>query len=303
MLDRNLSICILMNIRSEPLRGGMNLGPTGSGGPSGTSGRAFTRRDGRKANELRPVRITRNFISHAPGSALIEMGRTRLVVTAFYEHGVPSFLRNSGRGWVTGEYGMLPGSTPTRKVRSERFRSIDGRTAEIQRLIGRSLRAVVDLARLGEQSIWVDADVLEADGGTRTAAVTGGFVALVDCLGRMQKQELLLGWPLLGSVTAVSVGIVSGKCILDLDYAEDSSAEVDMNVVMVSSGQDARRGGRIVEVQGTAEPAYKGQAAALLTRRSFSQKQLLALLKLARKGIAQLTSLQHKALGNFPLTA
>ena len=263
------------------------------------------------------MRIKRFFISHAPGSALMEMGKTHLVATAFYEPGVPPFLRNTGRGWITGEYGMLPGSTPTRKRRSERFGRIDGRTAEIQRLIGRALRAVVDLDRLGEQTIWVDADVLQADGGTRTAAVTAGFVALVDCLRKMEKEELLLGWPLLGSVAAVSVGMLSGECMLDLNYAEDAKAEVDMNVVMTASGpcgppsREVRRGGRLVEIQGTAEPAYGpygspvGAGGALrdrLWRRSFSQSQLLRLLKLARKGIAQLTSLQYKALGEFPLT-
>ena len=282
----------------------MNLQPYGPGGSSTADapvgGGAFARRDGRKADELRPVKIKRFFISHAPGSALIEMGKTHLVATALYEPGVPPFLRNTGRGWVTGEYGMLPGSTPTRKRRSERTGRMDGRTAEIQRLIGRALRSVVDLDRLGEQTIWVDADVLQADGGTRTAAITAGFVALVDCLRRMEKEELLLGWPLLGSVAAVSVGILSGECILDLNYAEDAKAEVDMNVVMSACGPclpgqggpptgHVPVGGRLVEIQATAE------------RSAFSQNQLLALLKLARKGITQLTSLQHKVLGQFPL--
>ncbi|MEW6553571.1 MAG: ribonuclease PH [Actinomycetota bacterium] len=237
----------------------------------------MSRRDGRKADELRRMKITRNYILHAEGSACVEMGRTRVICTATLEFKVPQFLRGSGRGWVTAEYGMLPRSTRERMNRESVSGRQGGRTLEIQRLIGRSLRAVTDLEALKEYTLWMDCDVIEADGGTRTAAINGAYVALYDAFRRMVEEKRLPEVPLTGSVAAMSVGIVAGAPLLDLDFDEDSGAEVDMNVVMTGSGE-------IIEVQGTGE------------RRAFSRDELDAMLELARAGIEQVTWLQNKAL-------
>ena len=236
------------------------------------------RHDRRRKDQLRTLKIRRKYTRVSPGSVLIEAGGTRVLCTASIDEGVPPWMAGKGKGWVTAEYSMLPGSTSPRK-RRDRGGKIDGRTTEIQRLIGRSLRAVVDLEALGEQMITLDCDVLEADGGTRTASITGAFVALVDALRAIKtsgtKKSKL---PLTDSVAAVSVGIVDGRAVLDLDYPEDVAAAVDMNVVMTG-------GGRFVELQGTGEEA------------TFSEKELADLLRLAKNGIKQLTALQQKALG------
>src|SRR6202453_3216234 len=205
-----------------------------------------SRQGGRGADVLRPVRFTRRFTCHAEGSVLVEFGDTRVLCTASVDEGVPPFMRGKGKGWVTAEYGMLPRATHTRSPREAARGKQSGRTQEIQRLIGRALRAVVDLKALGERTVTVDCDVLQADGGTRTAAITGGFVALADAVDSLLKRRAISANPLYGQVAAVSVGIYRGTPVLDLDYAEDSNAETDMNVVMNS-------GGAFVEVQGTAE--------------------------------------------------
>lgn len=231
----------------------------------------------RHANELRPVKIKRRYTAGAPGSVLIQAGRTTVLCTASVEPGVPPWLEGKGKGWITAEYGMLPGSTSPRKRRDRE--KVDGRTTEIQRLIGRSLRAVADLAALGERLITVDCDVLEADGGTRTASITGGFIALVDAIRSIQGElPDPARYPLTDNVAAVSAGVVNGKAVLDLDYALDVAAEVDMNVVMTGAG-------RFVEIQGTGEEA------------TFGDKDLAALLQLTRAGIRQLTAIQRQALG------
>src|SRR5476649_1646073 len=228
-----------------------------------------TRPNGRNADQLRPVQLPRRFGKHAEGSVLIECGDTQVLCSASVEEGVPHFLRGKGQGWVTAEYGMLPRATHTRSAREAARGKQSGRTQEIQRLIGRALRAVVDLKGLGERTVTVDCDVLQADGGTRTVAITGGFVALADAIDTLLKRRVLNANPLHGQVAAVSVGIYRGTPVLDLDYAEDSNAETDMNVVMNS-------GGAFVEVQGTAE----GHA--------FRRHELDQLLDLATQGIAQL---------------
>jgi ribonuclease PH len=235
------------------------------------------RRDGRNAESMRPVRFTRNFTAHAEGSVLVEFGATRVLCTASIEEGVPGFLRGKGQGWVTAEYGMLPRATHTRSPREAARGKQTGRTQEIQRLIGRSLRAVVDMAALGERTVTIDCDVLQADGGTRTASITGAYVALSDACEKLRQRGALKSIPLHGQVAAVSVGIVGGVPVLDLDYSEDSQAETDMNVVMNS-------GGGFIEVQGTAE----GHA--------FQRHELDALLNLAATGIAELCALQAQAL-------
>ncbi|MBI2899513.1 MAG: ribonuclease PH [Planctomycetes bacterium] len=235
------------------------------------------RGDGRAWDGLRPVRILRRFTSSAPGSVLIEFGLTKVLCTATIQHDVPLWLKGKGRGWVTAEYGMLPGSTPERKQR-ERSGKTDGRTSEIQRLIGRAIRAVADLEILGERTIWLDCDVLEADGGTRTASVTGAYVALVDAVRALEAEGVRFPVPpVRDGVAAVSVGIVGGQAMLDLCYEEDSRADVDMNVVMTGKGG-------LVEVQGTAEHT------------PFSRKQLNELLDLAGVGIGRLRELQQMAL-------
>jgi ribonuclease PH len=235
-----------------------------------------TRPSGRATDELRALTIERNFTAHAEGSVLIGCGATRVLCTASVEDGVPSFLRGTQQGWVTAEYGMLPRATHTRSPREAARGKQSGRTQEIQRLIGRALRAVVDLKALGERTVTIDCDVLQADGGTRTAAITGGFVALADAIDRLIARRSLAASPLHGQVAAVSVGIYRGMAILDLDYAEDSNAETDMNVVMNS-------GGGFVEVQGTAE----GHA--------FRRHELDRLLDLAAHGIHQLHAAQAAA--------
>jgi ribonuclease PH len=234
------------------------------------------RPSGRAPDELRALEFVRGFTKHAEGSVLVSFGSTRVLCTASVEDGVPSFLRGSGQGWVTAEYGMLPRSTHTRSAREAARGKQSGRTQEIQRLIGRALRAVVDLKALGERTVTIDCDVLQADGGTRTAAITGGFVALADAVDTLMKKRNLHANPIHGQVAAVSVGIYRGTPILDLDYAEDSNAETDMNVVMNS-------GGGFVEVQGTAE----GHA--------FRRHELDQLLDLAAQGIARLHEAQQTA--------
>jgi ribonuclease PH len=234
------------------------------------------RPSGRAPDELRQLSFVRGYTAHAEGSVLISFGETRVLCTASVEDGVPSFLRGSGKGWVTAEYGMLPRATHTRSAREAARGKQTGRTQEIQRLIGRALRAVVDLKALGERTVTVDCDVLQADGGTRTAAITGGFVALADAVDTLIKRRVLSANPIHGQVAAVSVGIYRGIPLLDLDYAEDSNAETDMNVVMNS-------GGAFVEVQGTAE----GHA--------FRRHELDRLLDLASLGIAQLHEAQQNA--------
>jgi ribonuclease PH len=231
---------------------------------------------GRAADEMRPVRFTRRYTAHAEGSVLCEFGGTRVLCTASVENGVPAFLRNSGKGWLTAEYGMLPRATHTRTAREAARGRQGGRTQEIQRLIGRSLRACIDLAALGERTVTIDCDVLQADGGTRTAAITGGYIALADAIDVLLMRRQLAASPLHGQVAAVSVGIVRGEPVLDLEYAEDVDAETDMNVVMNS-------GGAFIEVQGTAE----GHA--------FRREELDAMLNLAAGGTARLFGLQLEA--------
>jgi len=231
----------------------------------------------RQADELRPIRFTRGYTRHAEGSVLVEFGDTRVLVTASVEESVPPFLRGKGQGWLTAEYGMLPRATHTRSAREAAKGKQSGRTQEIQRLIGRSLRAVVDMTALGERQITIDCDVLQADGGTRTAAITGACVAVHDALSQLVAKGLLAANPMKDFVAAVSVGIYRGVPVLDLDYPEDSDCETDMNVVMTGSGG-------LVEVQGTAEGA------------PFSRAELDALLGLAENGIARLIELQKAAL-------
>ena len=238
---------------------------------------------GRAADELRPVRFTRRYTTHAEGSVLCEFGATRVLCTASVESGVPAFLRGSGKGWLTAEYGMLPRATHTRSAREAARGRQGGRTHEIQRLIGRSLRACIDLAAIGERTVTIDCDVLQADGGTRTAAITGGYVALADAIDALLFRKQLSGNPLHGQVAAVSVGIVGGEAVLDLEYTEDVDAETDMNVVM-------NNGGGFIEVQGTAE----GHA--------FRRHELDQLLDLAAGACAQLFVVQTEAL-QAPLLA
>jgi len=234
--------------------------------------------DGRRATELRPVTIKRGYLKNAEGSALIEMGGTRVLCAATVEERVPPFLRNTGRGWVTAEYSMLPRSSAERIQREVNRGHPGGRTHEIQRLIGRSLRAVTNLTALGERQILIDCDVIEADGGTRTASITGAYVALVDAIRWLAKKTALPGSPLRDFIGAVSVGIVEGRPCLDLCYAEDSKAQVDMNLVMTGSG-------RIVEIQGTAE----GEA--------FSEPELKSMMTLGKSGIRKLIQTQRRVLG------
>lgn len=229
--------------------------------------------DGRQAAQLRKVKITNNVNKYAEGSCLIECGDTRVMCTATIEENVPPFLKNSGTGWITAEYGMLPRSCQTRINREK----ISGRIHEIQRLIGRSLRSVIDMNRLGERTVKIDCDVLQADGGTRTASITGGFVALAQALNGLKEKDILKSLPLKDCVAAVSVGILDGANLLDLNYEEDSRADIDMNVVMLGKGE-------FVEVQGTGE------------RKTFSRKQMDALVSLAQEGIAELFKVQQSVL-------
>ena len=236
------------------------------------------RPSGRKPDELRKINITRHFTCHAEGSVLVEFGNTKVICTASATEGVPRFLKGSGQGWVTAEYGMLPRSTHDRMDREAARGKQGGRTLEIQRLIARSLRAAVDLKKLGENTIYVDCDVIQADGGTRTASITGGCVALVDALSHLLKKGTVKQDPLTRLIASVSVGVYKGTPVLDLDYPEDSKAETDMNVVMTQHGG-------LVEVQGTAE----GEP--------FSREHMIAMMDLAEKGIKDLVLLQQKALG------
>jgi len=237
----------------------------------------FSRSGARAADQLRPVRITRGYTIHAEGSVLIEFGETRVLCTASVEERVPAHKRGSGEGWVTAEYGMLPRATHTRSDREAARGKQSGRTQEIQRLIGRSMRAVFDLAKLGERTLYLDCDVLQADGGTRTAAITGAFVAAQDAVSQLLAQGKLKESPILGHVAAISVGIVQGVALLDLEYTEDVACDTDMNVVMTGAGH-------FVEVQGTAEGA------------AFSRKEMDTLLALAEKGISDLVVLQQQSL-------
>jgi ribonuclease PH len=238
----------------------------------------MTRSGGRAADELRRVTITRGYTKHAEGSVLIEFGDTKVVCTASVEEKVPAFLKGKGQGWLTAEYGMLPRSTGTRTDREAARGKQSGRTQEIQRLIGRSLRAVVNLSRLGERTIQIDCDVIQADGGTRTASITGAFVAAYDALRWLRERKLIESLPVRDFVAAVSVGVHGDEALLDLDYLEDSTCETDMNVVMTG-------GGDFVEVQGTAEGV------------PFTQTQMDAMLALARQGIRKLVAVQKAALG------
>lgn len=231
--------------------------------------------DGRKPNQLRNVKFKRNYLKYALGSCLVEMGNTKVLCTATVQERVPPFLKDAGKGWLTAEYGMLPGSCTERIAREISKGKPSGRTQEIQRLIGRSLRSIVDMTKLGERTIWIDADVIQGDGGTRTASITGGFVALQDAVNKLMKGGLLLENPIVDSVAAVSVGIIEGVPMLDLCYQEDSNAHVDMNVVMTGNGN-------FVEVQGTAEG------------KTYSKKEMDELLSLAKKGINELTEMQKR---------
>jgi ribonuclease PH len=228
---------------------------------------------------MRPVKITRHFLKHPEGSILIELGETKVICTASVEEDVPRFLKNSNQGWVTSEYSMIPRSTQTRMTRESATGRIGGRTHEIQRLIGRSLRSVVDLFSFGKRTIWIDCDVIQADGGTRTASITGAFVALAEALAVLRKKDLLTAPPLRDTVAAISVGMIGEKILLDLNYEEDSQADVDMNFVMIGSGG-------LVEVQGTAE------------RTPFTENDLRRMMAAAKKAIAQLTRIQNKSLEN-----
>jgi ribonuclease PH len=229
--------------------------------------------DGRQPEELRKVTITRNYLKFAEGSCLIELGNTKVICSASVEETVPPFLRNSGKGWVTAEYGMLPRSCKTRIQRNKD----SGRTYEIQRLVGRSLRAVTDMDKIGERTVWLDCDVLQGDGGTRTASITGAFIALVDALNKIKKDGLISSIPVREFVAATSVGIVGGQMMLDLAYEEDSRADVDMNVVMTSAGE-------FIEIQGTAE------------RMAFNKNEMTGMLSFAQTGIEQLIDLQRQHL-------
>ena len=238
------------------------------------------RHDNRLAEQLRPTRITPNYLMHAEGSVLVESGSTKVICTASVEDRVPPFLRNTGKGWVTAEYGMLPRATSTRTQREASAGKVGGRTQEIQRLIGRSLRSVAKLSELGERTIWIDCDVIQADGGTRTASITGGFVALVLALQKMRSAGTIKSLPIADYVAAISVGVVENTALLDLAYAEDSRADVDMNVVKTGDG-------RFIEVQGTAEGP------------PFERRALDDLLALADQGIKELVALQRSIIGDI----
>ncbi|NQU74110.1 MAG: ribonuclease PH [Candidatus Omnitrophica bacterium] len=240
----------------------------------------MTRADGRSAGELRKVKIEKNYMKFAEGSCLVEFGNTKVICTVSVEETVPPFLRGKGTGWVTSEYGMLPRSCNKRIPRESSRGKISGRTHEIQRLVGRSLRSVTDLAELGERTLWVDCDVIQGDGGTRTASITGSFIALIEALEKMRKNGVIAKIPVHDYLAAVSVGIVNGKPLLDLDYREDSSAQVDMNLVMTSKG-------KIIEIQGTAEGL------------PFSEAEMDKLLHLAKSGIKKLVTTQKRALKNI----
>ncbi|MDP9130676.1 MAG: ribonuclease PH [Candidatus Binatota bacterium] len=241
---------------------------------------AKPRTDGRKQNQLRTLKITPSYIKTADGSVLIEMGDTKVICTAKLEERVPPFLRNSGKGWITAEYGMLPGSSQQRIGRESSRGKVGGRTHEIQRLIGRSLRAIADLKLLGERTIWIDCDVIQADGGTRTASITGAYVAVVEAVKSWLDKGKLLQTPIRDAVAAVSIGIVEGRILLDLCYVEDSIADVDMNFVMTGSG-------KFIEVQGTAESA------------PFTRKQMERMAEIAQDGIKELLKAQKQVISGL----
>lgn len=236
--------------------------------------------DGRNNEQIRPVKITRNYLKHAEGSVLIEMGDTKVICTASVDDKVPPFIKGTGKGWITSEYGMIPRSTEARKPRESTRGKVDGRTMEIQRLIGRALRSIVDLEKLGEMTIYIDCDVIQADGGTRTASITGSYVALVDALYKLVQQEKIEAMPLNGYIAAISVGIKDGEAILDLNYAEDSTCQVDMNIVMTDKGE-------FIEIQGTGEES------------PFNKAQLQEMMGLAEKGIKELIEIQKQSLGDI----
>ncbi|SHJ99396.1 ribonuclease PH [Paramaledivibacter caminithermalis] len=238
----------------------------------------MNRVDGRKPEDIRPVKITKDYLIHPQGSVLIEMGNTKVICTVTVEEKVPPFLKGSGKGWITAEYSMIPGSTHARKFREATKGKLEGRTHEIKRLIGRALRSVVDLNKLGEITLWIDCDVIQADGGTRTASITGAYVALVDALNKLVDKGILKALPIINHVAAISVGVVEGTPVLDLCYKEDSNAKVDMNVVMTDSGE-------FIEIQGTGEES------------PFNKAELISLLSLAEKGIDELIGIQKEALG------
>ena len=233
--------------------------------------------DGRKPDEMRPVLIKRNYTKFAHGSVLIEVGNTKVICTASIEDSVPPHKKNTGEGWITAEYSLLPGSTPKRVSRESSRGKVGGRTHEIQRLIGRSMRAIVNLSAIGERTIWIDCDVIQADGGTRVASITGAYVALVDAISWLKKNVEITGEPLLGSVAAGSVGVVDSVPLLDLCYEEDVSADVDMNIVLTGDGE-------YIELQGTAE------------KQTFSEEELAQMIGQAKKGISELTLIQKEAL-------
>lgn len=239
--------------------------------------------DGRTHDQLRPVTITRNYIKHAEGSCLIEVGDTKVICTATLEERVPPFMRGGGKGWITAEYSMLPRATATRNARESSKGKVGGRTMEIQRLIGRALRSVVQLEAMGERTIWIDCDVIQADGGTRTASITGAFVAMVDAMQKLVESGVWKQLPLHDFLAATSVGVIGEGTLLDLNYKEDSTAIVDMNVVMTGKG-------KFVELQGTGEDA------------PFSADQLQDMIALAKSGIGQLIASQKQALADVPLT-
>ncbi|OEF99992.1 ribonuclease PH [Vulcanibacillus modesticaldus] len=238
------------------------------------------RNDERKNTELRKVNITRDYIKHAEGSVLIEVGDTKVICTATIEDRVPPFMRGEGKGWVTAEYSMIPRATHTRNPRESTKGKVSGRTMEISRLIGRALRSVVDLELLGERTIWVDCDVIQADGGTRTASITGAFVAMVDACNKLIREEQLEKMPIQSFIAATSVGVIDDQTMLDLNYEEDSQAKVDMNIVMTSEG-------KYVEIQGTGEES------------PFSEEELNQLLHLGKQGIMQLIEIQKETLGEI----
>lgn len=240
----------------------------------------MTRIDGRNNDELRNIKITRKFLDNPQGAVLIEMGNTKVICTAMVEDRVPPFLKGKGTGWVTAEYSMLPGSTLTRKIRESSRGKVEGRTQEIQRLIGRSLRSIVDLEKLGERTIWIDCDVIQADGGTRTASVTGAFVALIEALNTLRVDKKIKNIPVKNFLSAISVGVVNDTCILDLCYKEDSNAKIDMNVIMTNKGE-------FVEIQGTGEEA------------PFTRDELNELMRLAEIGNKELINAQKEALGEI----
>ncbi|MGR3318924.1 MAG: ribonuclease PH [Candidatus Anammoxibacter sp.] len=238
------------------------------------------RTDNRKPDELRPVKIDTNFTTNAPGSVLIQSGNTKILCTVSVDEAVPPHVKGSGKGWVTAEYSLLPGSTHKRSVRDSSRSKSNGRTLEIQRLIGRSMRSIVKLSEFGERTIWIDCDVLQADGGTRTTAITGSYVALINAFRWMKQNGKITKIPVRDSIASISVGIVKGVCMLDLSYIEDSNADVDMNIVFTGSGE-------FVEIQGTAE------------KRTFNDEQLAMMLNYAKKGIKELTDIQTKVLGTI----